>query len=182
MPEITTPAKKLRGEKSICLDAYKHMHGRCYAYPGKYPTYIDCTVCPEWRYYGNFLDWFSKNYITGYHLDKDILIKGNKVYSPLTCVFVPQEINKLFNNSKRTRSHLPQGVYEIHNPVLRYTVQISKYGRRTYLGSFNDLEKAKYCYKSEKEKHVKKVAKEQFEANRINEQTYNALLLWEHED
>ena len=45
-----------------------------------------------------------------YHLDKDILVKGNKVYSPETCCFVPQEINSLLVTSVRSRGDQPIGV------------------------------------------------------------------------
>jgi hypothetical protein len=46
-------------------------------------------------------------------LDKDILVKGNKVYSPDACVFVPQCINILFtksHKSHKTKEKLPMGV------------------------------------------------------------------------
>lgn len=55
-------------------------------------------------YFSNFLKWFNGNYIKGYALDKDILIKGNKVYSPETCCFVPYEINTLVTNRKNGRN------------------------------------------------------------------------------
>ena len=45
-------------------------------------------------------------------LDKDILIKGNKIYSQDTCIFVPKAINSLFTNRKRFRGEYPIGVYK----------------------------------------------------------------------
>ena len=48
-------------------------------------------------------EWFDNpvnGYKEGYSLDKDILVKGNKIYSPETCCFVPQDVNILF--TKRT--------------------------------------------------------------------------------
>ena len=78
-------------------DCYSHWRGmlmRCYdqKYLQKYPTYIDCTVCEDWLNFSNFQQWYNKNYyeIPGETmcLDKDILVKGNKVYSPDTCIFV----------------------------------------------------------------------------------------------
>ena len=44
------------------------------------------------------------------HLDKDILCKGNKVYSSETCVFVPARINSIILNSQNRRGDLPVGV------------------------------------------------------------------------
>lgn len=67
----------------------------------RYPTYRGCAVCDEWRLFSVFKKWFDENYIEGYELDKDILVKGNRVYSPETCCFVPKEINVLFSKNKR---------------------------------------------------------------------------------
>ena len=67
---------------------------RCYCkkFKAKNPTYIGCTVTEEWHDYQNFASWFTLNYIDGLQLDKDIKVKGNKIYSPDFCLFVtPQE-------------------------------------------------------------------------------------------
>lgn len=61
----------------------------------------DCKVCDDWLYFSNFKRWFDQNHIDGYQLDKDILVKGNNVYSPNTCCFVPQELNKLLTKHNR---------------------------------------------------------------------------------
>ena len=44
------------------------------------------------------------------HLDKDILIKGNKIYSPQTCCFVPENLNSLITKNDSIRNNLPIGV------------------------------------------------------------------------
>ena len=67
-----------------CYDSKLHLRN---------PTYKECSVIEEWYNFQNFAGWFEKNYIDGYQLDKDLLIKGNKIYSPETCCFVPKEIN-----------------------------------------------------------------------------------------
>ena len=61
-------------------DAYTHWKGmirRCYDKKSlkTRPTYSDCTVCKEWLRFSVFKEWFDKNYIQGYALDKDILSK-----------------------------------------------------------------------------------------------------------
>lgn len=68
---------------------------RCYSaeYQENQPTYIGCSVCDDWHNFQVFGEWFEDNYISGYHLDKDSLVKGNKVYSPDTCAFIPREEN-----------------------------------------------------------------------------------------
>ena len=61
----------------------------------------------------------------GWQLDKDILIKGNKIYSPDTCCFVPSEINNLFVGCNKSRGSLPIGV-TFNKRLKRYVAQISK--------------------------------------------------------
>lgn len=169
----------IKGKSTKCYDAWMHMHDRCYRYPEKYPTYKDCAICSDWFDFQNFAQWYALNHREGFHLDKDILVKGNKEYCPERCIFVPQQINKLFNDSKNSRGVLPQGVYSIYNPTLRFMVQLSKWGKRVYVASFNTIPEAKAVYKIEKEKYVKEVAKEHFKLKNIDLLTYEALLKWE---
>lgn len=74
---------------------------RCYSekYHIKKPSYKTVTVCGEWECFQVFAEWFQLNYTEGFELDKDTLIKGNKMYSPETCCFVPQQINEIFKTS-----------------------------------------------------------------------------------
>lgn len=96
---------KINGIKKESYKTWYAMIQRCYkdCYNNK-KTYIDCFVCDEWLCYENFEKWFDKNYYIVnnevMNLDKDILIKGNKIYSPKTCCFVPKRINILFVNTK----------------------------------------------------------------------------------
>lgn len=68
---------------------------RCYCKKSleRNPTYVGCTVDPVWHNYQNFAKWYHDNEVVGYHIDKDLKIRGNKVYSPETCTFVPPEDN-----------------------------------------------------------------------------------------
>lgn len=78
---------------------WRTMMKRCYSdhFHTQFPTYKDCSVVKDWHNFQNFAKWYDENYYEigeeMMHLDKDILVKGNKVYSPETCVFVPQSIN-----------------------------------------------------------------------------------------
>ena len=85
--------------------AWKGMLERCYdhKYQDRYPTYKSCSVCPEWISFMNFRKWMMTQDWQGKALDKDLLIEGNKVYSPESCVFVPKELNGFLtlNNAKR---------------------------------------------------------------------------------
>ena len=91
-------------------DEYDIWHGmlmRCYdpKYQEKHPTYKGCKVEDYLLNFQHMCEWLEKNYykVPGerMHLDKDILYKGNKVYSRETCIFVPQRINNLFVKSNK---------------------------------------------------------------------------------
>ena len=104
-------------------------------------------------------------------LDKDTLVKGNKIYSPETCIFVPQRINYLFLNSGGSRGLLPLGVYTVGK---KYASRTSKNGKRSvYLGSFDTPEEAFLAYKTAKEAYIKEVADEY--KDKIPKKLYDAL-------
>ena len=90
---------------NISCRYWKNMMKRCYCNKSlkTSPTYKNCTVCEEWHCFANFEKWFDENYYEIPNervcLDKDILVKGNKIYSPETCCFVPKRINILFVNT-----------------------------------------------------------------------------------
>lgn len=139
----------------------------------RYPTYIDCKVCESWHNFQNFANWYENNYIEGFHLDKDILIKGNKIYSPKTCCFVPQEINSLFTKCDKARGDFPIGVSIVNK---KYLAKTRIDGRYTRLGVFNTPEEAFEHYKTAKEKYIKEVADKWKPF--ITENTYKAM--YEH--
>lgn len=151
---------------------------RCH-YTDSYPAYRECSVCKEWEYYANFKEWFDKNshdYKKGYHLDKDILVKGNKVYSPNTCCFVPREINNLF--TKRNKGSLPIGVVSYGT---KFKSQINKNGKRIYLGIYNTPQEAFHAYKTAKQQYVKELADKYFKEGKIAKKVYDALMKYEVE-
>lgn len=91
---------------------------RCYCaeFNNKNKTYRDVTVCAEWHNFQNFAEWFDANYNEGMHLDKDIKIDGNKVYSPESCLFVSQTDNAIKARAKTYLFRSPLGeVVEIYN-------------------------------------------------------------------
>ena len=85
------------------------------AYDPKYhatcPTYSDVTVCKEWYSFRSFRAWWLENYREGGHLDKDLLVVGNREYSPRSCLYIPQWLNKFTTDSGASRGELPVGVY-----------------------------------------------------------------------
>lgn len=135
---------------------------RCYSpvYQAKNPTYKGCTVCDEWIYFTSFEKWAKNNYSDGKHLDKDILIRGNKVYSPDTCIFVDQRVNKLLNNHARKRGKYLQGV-TIRKDTRKFRAEISINGNTFYLGEYASEEEAHIVYRIEKANYIMEVAKTQ---------------------
>ena len=146
---------------------------RCYdeAHRAKYIAYEGCSVSEQWHNFQNFAAWHEENYINGFHLDKDILVKGNKIYSPETCCFVPVEINSLFTNRKNHRGEYPLGVLKRKN---RFGASIFKNGKQISLGSFLTVKEAFEAYKTAKETYIKEVADKW--RGQITEQVYQALV------
>ena len=158
--------------------------GRCYnnEFHKKSPTYADCSVSEKFKYYPYFQEWCNKQIgfnEDGWHLDKDILIKGNKVYSEDTCCFVPQEINGLFIKRDAARGDLPIGVW-FDKQKGKYQADVSV-GRkkRKRLGSFSTPEEAFQIYKEAKEAYIKEVANKW--KDYIDQRAYNALMNYEVE-
>lgn len=103
------------GEKQVRDPFYacwQHMLARCYdkKTKQKYPTYADCTASPDWLLFSNFRDWMRQQDWQGKHLDKDLLVPGNKIYSPSTCVFVSHHVNLFLTDSAAVRGIYPLGV------------------------------------------------------------------------
>lgn len=89
-----------------------HMLERCYNQKlhKKFPTYIGCTVCKDWKSFSNFKAWMETQDWEGKHLDKDLLIRGNKIYSPDTCVFLDARVNTFLAENGACRGEFPIGV------------------------------------------------------------------------
>ena len=177
--------EKTKDENGKAIKSYsvwQSMLSRCYSEKckKKYPTYKDCSVCKEWLNYSNFKEWFDNNYyeIDGEQmcLDKDILMKGNKAYSPNTCVFVPQNINKLFTKSNKIRGKLPIGV-TFRKDINKYKAQCSTFynckKQKKSLGYFSNEIDAFNAYKQFKETEIKRMA--DYYKDKIPNKLYEAM-------
>lgn len=158
---------------------WRSMLQRCYSknLHKKHPTYIGCTVCEEWHNFQVFKDWYDENYYEveneQMHLDKDIINKGNKKYSPETCVFVPKDINALFTKSNAARGDFPIGV-TFHKQTGKFESQCCGGNKKLkHLGLYTTKEDAFYKYKQFKEKTILKIANEY--KDKIPEKLYIAL-------
>ena len=155
---VATENGKHKKEYRIWYDVLR----RCYdpKVQEKYPTYKGCTVENYLLNFQNAAEWIKNNYyeVLGerMHLDKDILCKGNKVYSRETCIFVPERINTLFVKRDKSRGKDPIGVSDL--PSGNYQATCSDgYGKLDYLGTYSTKEEAFRVYKEYKEKVIKEV-------------------------
>lgn len=165
---------------------------RCYSNKNKmkrFRTYYGCTTHKKWHNFQRFSEWYCKNYVeygTGRMcLDKDILIKGNKEYSPDTCVIVDNRINCLFTKTNSLRGEYPIGVY-YKKKNKKFVAQCSMFDgtikKQKYLGLFNTSEEAFYTYKHFKEAYIKQVADEYKEKYiTFPSKLYDAMYTWEVE-
>ena len=161
---------------------WKNMLERCCSdtYKKKNPTYIDCEVSHSFKNYEYFYEW-CHNQIgfgeCGFQLDKDLLVKGNKVYSENTCVFIPKEINVALTKCTASRGEHLIGVYW-HKTKKAFVAMVNKNkGTQEHLGYFNTGLEAYNAYKIAKEAFVKEQANK-FKSQ-IDQRAYNALMNYE---
>lgn len=86
---------KINRKTTKAYKAWENMLRRCYCEKsrGKYPTYKDCTVDNRWLNFQVFAEWYGKNHSQGCDLDKDKLVKGNRIYGPDFCTFISRQEN-----------------------------------------------------------------------------------------
>ena len=171
---------RVDGVKTREYVIWSNMLRRCYSEVenDRDITYRDCSVSESFKRFSYFKDWCNSQIgfeQCGWHLDKDILIKGNKEYSENSCCFVPRQINNLFTLRNRFRGALPLGV-EWSGRLGKYISSIVKFGKRVHLGVFDKKEDAFLAYKEAKEGYVKNVADEF--RDRLDPRVYEALLKW----
>jgi len=160
---------------------WKNMLKRCFdeKYKQKYPTYQGVTCSKDWLSMTKFIEDVSKmkGYgLIGWQLDKDILQKGNKLYSKDTCCFVPAEVNNLLIKSDRIRGEWPVGV-NFHKATGRFRAYLAINGKVKHLGLFTTPEEAFQAYKTAKEVQIKAVA--QHWQHLLDERVFQALTTYE---
>lgn len=159
--DYVTEVKKKTGKISVLQWAcpfyvrWKSMLFRCYSASchKRQPTYIGCTVCEEWLTFSNFKAWMQQQDWQGKHLDKDLIIRGNKVYSPDTCVFVDRLTNNFTTDSAANRGPLMIGVRLFPEKITnRYAACCNNpfTGKVQKVGYFSTEEKAYAAWKKRK--------------------------------
>ena len=165
---------------------WKGMMERCYSEKSlqRSPTYKGCSVDVCWHNFQNFAEWcYSQKFFNfkddngrSYQLDKDILVKGNKVYSPETCCFVPHEINSLFLLRKSLRGEYPIGVsYNKQNR--KFDMCLTHLGKKLSRSLHETPEEAFKAYKEAKELCIKEIAEKW--KDKLDAKVYKSLLRYE---
>lgn len=144
--------------KQVQLKSYRcwrSMIQRCYSpkVQAMYQTYIGCSVSKEWLTYSNFKTFYDANYVEGWHLDKDLLVDGNKIYSIDYCVFVPAKLNSLLTDSAAIRGECPIGV-SFDKQVGKYKAGCSVNGKSHNIGRYTTPEDASQAYQVFKKGYV----------------------------
>lgn len=170
----------VNGRMTKPYDRWKDMLKRCYSpkLQEANPTYVGCAVTDEWLDFQVFAEWFEGQEYSGadYQLDKDLLVQGNKIYSPTTCCFVPRELNTLLSDCSRARGKHPQGVH-FSKTNGRYQALIRLDGKRKHLGYYDCPNEAYMVYRKAKEANVKRMALEW--QGRIADNVFQALMDWQ---
>ena len=170
---------RIDGVKTKEYALWCDMLRRCYSddFKKRQPTYDGCEVSDNFKSYEYFYEWCHKQIgfgVEGFELDKDLLIKGNKVYSESTCVFLPSEINSLLVKRTASRGKHLIGVY-FNKKSKAFVAMVSRNkGQPEYLGLFNTELEAFNAYKQAKESFVKEQANKWKE--QIDDRAYNALM------
>lgn len=154
---------------------WKDMITRCYskAYQKKHPTYIGCIVCDEWLKFSNFKAWMEKQDWEDKDLDKDLLKKGNKVYSPESCCFIDKKINYFTIEQASSKGALPIGV-SLHKASGKLLAQCRNpiSNKNEYLGVFDCPQEAHQAWRKRKHEFACQLADMQ-----TDERVANALRL-----
>ena len=175
---------KISGVQTKEYTLWKNMLKRCYSDGSKKqrPTYEGCEVSENFKHYEYFYEWCNKQIgfnNKDWHLDKDLLVKGNKVYSENSCVFIPKDINSVLTKSTASRGEHLIGVCW-SNTNKAFVAQVSKNkGKQEYLGSFKTEIEAFNAYKIAKESYLKELANKW--KGEIDGRAYEALMSYEVE-
>ena len=148
--DVDAPTRWVKNGKRV-MDTYyrvwQNILERCYS-PRKQkiqPTYIGCTMHPDWHRFSKFKEWIDNQPQTDWRdlqIDKDLRVKWNRVYSPDTCCFLTCQENNIFRLSGNQlgsciyRNDCTKSPWESYSNI-RYTNGISK-----YLGHYTTKEEA----------------------------------------
>jgi hypothetical protein len=162
------------------FNTWKGMVRRCYwdnkEFRSRNKSYNNVIICNEWQKFSNYKAWFEKNYIEGYVVDKDILCVDReiKIYSPSTCLFIPESINRLIvTRNNISKSNLPLGISKSGNGY-RTSVRDFETGKRKQISGKN-IQALHLTYLKGKQLYIEKLLNTS-ECNNLDHIARNAIL------
>lgn len=142
--------------KRVCCPFYRAWTGilmRCYCekYKKRQPTYNGCSVCDEWLTFSNFKKWMERQDWHDKEIDKDLLVIGNKVYSPDACAFVSSMTNSFIIDCGAARGEFPVGV-SLNKSIGRIRARCCNpfTGKTEHLGHFECPSQAHQAWRKRK--------------------------------
>lgn len=144
-------------------------------YHQRFPTYVGCSVDEQWHNFQEFAEWcqWQPGHNMGHVLDKDVLVQGNKVYGPETCVFVPPELNSIIVTQVKPGKGTPAGI-SFQTSAQKYIVSCAINGKNKNLGRYKCATEAFAVYKEFKECLVKERAEKYKDV--LDERAYQAFI------
>lgn len=174
---------KVNGKPTKVYEVWGSMLQRCYSdvYQKKQKSYIGCTVSDNFKNFEFFSEWFCKQIGSDkedWDLDKDVLFKGNKVYSEETCVLLPRSLNIVLVKRVVSIGCSPIGVTNLSG-CSKYIARLKVNGKKKHLGTYDTAEEAFFVYKQAKEDYIKVLAVKW--KDQIDPRAYEALMNYQVE-
>lgn len=125
----------------------------------RHSNYLDCSISDNFMNFQYFAEWCHSQKgwnEDAWQLDKDFLVENNKIYSEDTCVFIPREINNIFNNTKKIEKGLTGAVW--FKSINKFQARCSEFGKQVSYGMYSTAEEAHKVWVEKKIKYVKEIA------------------------
>ena len=180
----------INGKKIKEFETWLSIIYRCYKnnIHNRSKTYYNCSISEEWKYYPNFYNWIinQSNYEkwknnNKWHIDKDIIKKGNKIYCKEYCCLIPDYINSIFKNTNSRRGDCPIGVCK--NPYGNYFAQCGNpfTKENEHLGTYKTKEEAFAIYKKYREETNQKLAEIEYNKGNIKKECRDGIINYKYE-
>lgn len=171
----------VNGVRTLEYDTWKGIFQRCYdeKHNLTYPTYLECSLSSKWECFQDFAGWANTQMgwgLKGWHLDKDLLVRGNKEYGPDFCIMLPEKLNQIITNRTRFRGQYPVGVYK-GSGRNQFTAQFNELDGSKRYKRFWTVGEAFVYYKTNKERVIREAA--DMYKSQIDPKAYQALMSWE---
>lgn len=178
---ISTAGKFKRDNKEKEYSTWLGILERCYCPKWKLrqPTYNNCYMSENFKNFQWFAEWCQSQkgfHNKGWAIDKDVLVKGNKIYSEDMCVFIPRILNNLITKRESSRGEYPIGVH-FYKRYNKFCSTFKKNSKTKFIGYYTTIEEAFNAYKKTKEAFIKEQA--EFLKEEIDGRVYTALMNYE---